>query len=51
MLFTWRRAMNASYAQARATPLDVIKADLEYIGIEEQVKKKKSEQHNAHSKQ
>lgn len=39
--------MKVSYLEMRNTPLDVILADLEYIGIERTIRAKKAQQQNA----
>lgn len=42
MTYIWRKEMHADYQTMRDTPLDVIKADLEYMGLEAQIRKAKS---------
>lgn len=40
--YRWRREMSASYQQFRATPLSVIRRDMEYINLERKIEKAKS---------
>lgn len=43
ILHRWRRRMRASYQEMRATPFDIILSDLEYIGIEEELRNNKAQ--------
>ncbi len=47
LLHLWRKEMRVSYQAMRETPIDVIKADLEYISIARTIRAAKQENHSA----